>query len=45
LVAGEPEWSCEAIRQREGIPVPRTLWERMTAIAAELRVTPPQPTH
>jgi LDH2 family malate/lactate/ureidoglycolate dehydrogenase len=44
LVAGEPEWRCEKIRQREGIPVPLKLWEKLTGIATELRVTPPQPT-
>lgn len=43
LVAGEPEWRCEAIRQREGIPVPLKLWGKLTTIAAELRVTPPRP--
>ena len=43
LVAGEPEWRCEAVRQREGIPVPLKLWEKLTTIAGELRVTPPSP--
>jgi len=41
LVAGEPEWRCEKTRQREGIPVPLKLWQNLTAIAGELRVTPP----
>jgi LDH2 family malate/lactate/ureidoglycolate dehydrogenase len=44
LVAGEPEWRCEKIRQREGIPVPLKLWEKLTGIATELHVRPPQPT-
>ncbi len=43
LVAGEPEWRCEKIRQREGIPVPLKLWDKLTAIAAELKVSPPLP--
>ena len=43
LVAGEPEWRCEAIRQTAGIPVPLKLWRTLTAIAGELKVTPPQP--
>lgn len=42
LVAGEPEWRCEDVRRREGIPVPVKLWERLTAIAGELGVTPPR---
>jgi LDH2 family malate/lactate/ureidoglycolate dehydrogenase len=41
LVAGEPEWRSEEHRLQEGIPVPRKLWERFTAVAAELGVTPP----
>ncbi|MEO6873981.1 MAG: Ldh family oxidoreductase [Opitutaceae bacterium] len=41
LVAGEPEWRCEKIRQRNGIPVPVKLWGKLTAIAAELNVVPP----
>ena len=43
LVAGEPEWRCEKIRQRDGIPVPLKLWEKLAALAAELRVPPPRP--
>ena len=43
LVAGEPEWRCEKIRQTEGIPVPSKLWSKFTAVAAELGVTPPTP--
>lgn len=41
LVAGEPEWRSEEHRLKAGIPVPRKLWERFTAVAAELGVTPP----
>ena len=44
LVAGEPEWRCEKIRQTEGIPIPLKLWAKFTAVAAELGVTPPAPT-
>jgi LDH2 family malate/lactate/ureidoglycolate dehydrogenase len=43
LVAGEPEWRCEKLRQRDGIPIPLKLWAKLTAIAAELKVEPPQP--
>ena len=41
LLAGEPEWRAAAERERSGIPVPLKLWEKLTAIAAELGVTPP----
>lgn len=43
LVAGEPEWRTEAQRLREGIPVPRPLWDRLSSIAAQLKVAPPRP--
>jgi LDH2 family malate/lactate/ureidoglycolate dehydrogenase len=43
LVAGEPEWRSEEHRLQAGIPVPRKLWERFTAVATELGVTPPAP--
>ncbi len=42
LVAGEPEWRTEVERQRDGIPLPSRLWERLTAIARELTVAPPK---
>lgn len=42
LLAGEPEWRCEAIRATAGIPVPVKLWEKLTALAAELNVSPPR---
>ncbi len=43
LLAGEPEWRSEQIRAATGIPVPVTLWAKLTAIAAELGVSPPPP--
>ena len=42
LLAGEPEWRCEKIRERTGIPVPIKLWTKLTTLAAELNVTPPR---
>ena len=42
LVAGEPEWREEAVRSRDGIPIPAPLWERLSAIAGQLRVIAPQ---
>ncbi len=38
LVAGDPEWRNEARRRSEGIPLDRSLWDRLTALAAELGV-------
>lgn len=43
LVAGEPEWRCEAARQRDGIPVPTKLWARLCSMAADLGVPAPEP--
>jgi LDH2 family malate/lactate/ureidoglycolate dehydrogenase len=43
LVAGEPEWRTETKRRREGIPLPGPLWERLSAIALQLKVIPPEP--
>ncbi|MDB6170593.1 MAG: malate dehydrogenase [Verrucomicrobia bacterium] len=43
LVAGEPEWRAEKVRRREGIPVPRSLWEKLGALAAELKIEAPAP--
>jgi len=40
LVAGEPEWRMEAVRKREGIPVPVNLWEKLGEIAARKGVAP-----
>ena len=42
LLAGEPEWRCEAVRERDGIPVPVKLWSRLVEIAGELNVSPPR---
>ena len=41
LVAGEPEWRAEDLRSREGIPVPESLWEKLAAAAARLKVAVP----
>lgn len=41
LVAGEPEWRVEEVRRREGIPVPESLWEKLAAAAARLKVAVP----
>ena len=43
LLAGEPEWRSQALREREGIPIPLKLWSRLSEIAGELSVTPPRP--
>ncbi|MEO6003696.1 MAG: Ldh family oxidoreductase [Opitutus sp.] len=42
LLAGEPEWRCEKIREREGIPVPLKLWSRLVEMAGELQVSLPR---
>ena len=44
LLAGEPEWRSEALRERNGIPVPVKLWSRLLEIAGELKVSSPRPT-
>ena len=38
LVAGDPEWRAEEQRLKEGIPLDRNLWNRLTALAGELGV-------
>lgn len=43
LLAGEPEWRCEKIREYTGVPVPVKLWTKLSDIGAELKVTPPAP--
>jgi LDH2 family malate/lactate/ureidoglycolate dehydrogenase len=43
LVAGEPEWRMEQQRLRDGIPIPQPPWDRLSAVAAELKISPPQP--
>jgi LDH2 family malate/lactate/ureidoglycolate dehydrogenase len=42
LVAGEPEWRTQAQRLREGIPLPAPLWSRLSTIARQVNVTPPE---
>jgi LDH2 family malate/lactate/ureidoglycolate dehydrogenase len=39
LVAGDPERRSEARRLREGIPIDRGLWERLTALAREAGIS------
>ena len=39
LLPGEPEIANRRIRELEGIPVPDSIWENLTAVAAELGVT------
>jgi LDH2 family malate/lactate/ureidoglycolate dehydrogenase len=41
LVAGEPEWRAEELRRRDGIPVPVSIWDKLTAAAARLKVAVP----
>jgi LDH2 family malate/lactate/ureidoglycolate dehydrogenase len=43
LVAGELEWRTEAKRLREGIPIPRPLWERLSALGAQVKIVAPEP--
>jgi len=43
LVAGEPEWRTQEQRLREGIPLPVPLWSRLSTIARQVNVTPPEP--
>ena len=43
MLAGEPEWRCERQREQAGIPVPVKLWQQLTTIAGELKITPPRP--
>jgi LDH2 family malate/lactate/ureidoglycolate dehydrogenase len=43
LTAGEPEWRTERLRLREGIPIPKSLWERLTSLAGQLKVVSPAP--
>jgi LDH2 family malate/lactate/ureidoglycolate dehydrogenase len=43
MLAGEPEWRCERQREQAGIPVPVKLWQHLTTIAGELKITPPRP--
>jgi ureidoglycolate dehydrogenase (NAD+) len=41
LVPGEPEQRARAQRERDGIPLPPTLWAALNELSAELGVTPP----
>lgn len=41
LVAGDPEWRCEALRMKEGIPVATAIWERLVEIAQRYDVDVP----
>ena len=41
LVPGEPEARAKAERERDGIPLPPTLWTTLSELSAELGVTVP----
>ncbi len=41
LVAGDPEWRAEAERRRGGVPVERSTWEEISALAQRLGVPVP----
>jgi ureidoglycolate dehydrogenase (NAD+) len=41
LVPGEPEARAQAERERDGIPLPPTLWASLTELSSELGVSPP----
>jgi LDH2 family malate/lactate/ureidoglycolate dehydrogenase len=43
LVAGEPEWRKEAERLRDGVPLPQSLWEELSELAARRGVPVPEP--
>lgn len=40
LVPGEPEWTCRAIRLRDGIPIPVFVMETLDDFAKELGIAP-----
>jgi LDH2 family malate/lactate/ureidoglycolate dehydrogenase len=42
LVAGDPEWRMEERRRREGVPLDKSLWDRLTALAAASGVPIPE---
>jgi LDH2 family malate/lactate/ureidoglycolate dehydrogenase len=42
LLPGDPELATQAVREREGIPIPDATWEDMLALAREWGVTPPE---
>ncbi len=41
LIAGDPEWRCEELRLRDGIPVARRIWDQLEALARSLNVPAP----
>ena len=43
LIAGEPEWRKARERERDGIPIPASLWEQLSATATALNVSVPGP--
>jgi LDH2 family malate/lactate/ureidoglycolate dehydrogenase len=43
LVAGEPEWRTERERRLKGIPVAWSLWQRLSEIGAQAKITLPKP--
>ena len=45
LVAGDPEWRSQERRRKNGVPIDRGLWERLTALARESGVKPPDFRH
>ena len=36
MVAGDPEWRAQEARRREGIPLPKEVWEKLLALEAWL---------
>jgi ureidoglycolate dehydrogenase (NAD+) len=42
LLPGEPELRVQAIREREGIPLPDAQWRALTELSERLGVTPPE---
>ena len=41
LVPGEPEARAQAERERDGIPLPPTLWTTLSELSTDLGVTVP----
>jgi ureidoglycolate dehydrogenase (NAD+) len=41
LVPGEPEARAQAVRDRDGIPLPPVLWESLETLSGELGVAVP----
>ena len=42
LIAGDPEWTSEEQRLRDGIPVARGIWDQLAGLAQELNVAVPE---